>query len=126
MEIIEIFGGRPLNGNVTVQGSKNAVLPMIAASILTDEKVVLKNCPHIDDVYTMLNLIEELGCRVNFENHVIEIDAGSIVCSEITGDSKKSTFFDNVSWKFAWSLQKGKTAFPRRMYNWSKTYKSAY
>lgn len=89
MEIIEIFGGRPLNGNVTVQGSKNAVLPMIAASILTDEKVVLKNCPHIDDVYTMLNLIEELGCRVNFENHVIEIDAGSIVCSEIKQEIAK-------------------------------------
>lgn len=89
MEIIEISGGRPLRGSVVVQGSKNAVLPMIAASILTDEKVVLTNCPHIDDVYTMLKLIRELGCKVKFENHVIEIDGSNITGSEIKQDTAK-------------------------------------
>ena len=70
MEKIKISGGYPLNGSVCIQGSKNAVLPMIAASLLTEEKVVLKNCPHIDDVYTMLDIVKELGCSVKFEDHI--------------------------------------------------------
>lgn len=73
MKRIEISGGKALYGTVSIQGSKNAVLPMIAAAILTDEKVTITNCPHIDDVYTMLNLMTEIGCRIRFENHILEI-----------------------------------------------------
>ena len=61
MKRIEISGGKALYGTVSIQGSKNAVLPMIAAAILTDEKVTITNCPHIDDVYTMLNLMTEIA-----------------------------------------------------------------
>lgn len=89
METIEISGGYPLVGSVAVQGSKNAILPMIAASILTEEKVVLKNCPHIDDAYTMLQLVSELGCKVSFENHVIEIESGKDIVCEIKQDTAK-------------------------------------
>lgn len=90
MKTIEVTGGQPLTGSVRVQGSKNAVLPMLAASILTEQKTVLTNCPHIHDVYTMLELLKEIGCRVKFENHVIVIDPSVITTSEIKQESARS------------------------------------
>lgn len=90
MKIIEVTGGRALSGSVRIQGSKNAVLPMLAASILTEQKTILTNCPHIQDVYTMLDLLKEIGCRVKFENHVIEIDPSVITACEIKQESARS------------------------------------
>lgn len=89
MDKIEITGGCPLSGNVSIQGSKNAVLPMIAASIMTDEKVTLLNCPDIDDVKTMLKILESIGCKVVFENHKIEIDPSFISGYEILSEDAK-------------------------------------
>ncbi len=63
-----IEGGKPLNGSVTVAGNKNAVLPAMAASLLTDEKVELANVPHILDVKTMGLLLEDLGVQVEGTN----------------------------------------------------------
>ncbi len=63
-----IEGGRPLSGSVTVPGNKNAVLPAMAASLLTDEKVELSNVPHILDVKTMGLLLEDLGVQVEGTN----------------------------------------------------------
>ena len=71
----EIEGGRPLNGELTVQGSKNAVLPMMAAALLCRGSVVLHNCPRIDDVFCMIRILEHLGCTVNWEGHTVIIDA---------------------------------------------------
>ncbi len=59
-----IRGGNALSGTVTPQGNKNAALPMLAASLLTDEPVVLENLPAIRDVDAMLGLIEGLGASV--------------------------------------------------------------
>lgn len=60
-----IEGNTPLRGEVTVSGNKNAVLPTMAASILTDEEVILENVPHIQDVKTMSLLLQDLGVRVS-------------------------------------------------------------
>lgn len=90
MNKIKITGGNPLDGTVLVQGSKNAVLPMLAASILTNEKVTLLNCPHIYDVDIMLKLLESIGCEVKFENHVIEINPANVNSSEILSEDAKS------------------------------------
>ena len=86
MKRIEISGGKALYGTVSIQGSKNAVLPMIAAAILTDEKVTITNCPHIDDVYTMLNLMTEIGWHIRFENHILEIWSDSDINPRIRQD----------------------------------------
>jgi UDP-N-acetylglucosamine 1-carboxyvinyltransferase len=59
-----IEGGRPLNGSVRVAGNKNAALPIIAATLLTDEPVMLANVPAITDVETMLELASDLGVDV--------------------------------------------------------------
>ncbi|MBO4554206.1 MAG: UDP-N-acetylglucosamine 1-carboxyvinyltransferase, partial [Clostridia bacterium] len=56
-----INGGNELLGRVELHGAKNAVLPMLAASLLTDEEVTIEDCPHISDVFNMLELVREVG-----------------------------------------------------------------
>jgi UDP-N-acetylglucosamine 1-carboxyvinyltransferase len=64
MESFVIEGGRPLHGSIRATGNKNAALPIIAASLLTDEPVTLTNVPAIRDVETMLELVADLGVEV--------------------------------------------------------------
>jgi UDP-N-acetylglucosamine 1-carboxyvinyltransferase len=61
-----VHGGKPLNGVVRPTGNKNAALPMIAATLLTDEEVFLENVPRIRDVITLLNLLEVLGAETEW------------------------------------------------------------
>jgi len=63
-----IRGGTPLTGTIVPKGNKNAALPMIAATLLTDEPVRLRNVPEIRDVLTMFRLLEHLGVRVQRES----------------------------------------------------------
>lgn len=64
MEKFVIEGGGPINGEVTPAGNKNAALPLLAACLLTDEPVILRNIPKIKDVSVMRDLIESLGANV--------------------------------------------------------------
>ena len=64
MEKFVIEGGMPLNGEVSPAGNKNAALPLLAACLLTEEPVVLRNIPRIKDVLVMRHLIESLGAQV--------------------------------------------------------------
>lgn len=64
MEKFVIEGGVPLNGEVTPAGNKNASLPLVAACLLTDEPIILRNVPRIKDVSAMRDLIESLGAQV--------------------------------------------------------------
>lgn len=66
MEFFEITGGTPLQGTVKAAGNKNAVLPMIAAALLTDQPVTLQNVPDIGDVRTMLRIAEALGADTDY------------------------------------------------------------
>jgi UDP-N-acetylglucosamine 1-carboxyvinyltransferase len=76
-----IEGGIPLNGTVTPSGNKNAALPIVAATLLTDKPVTLHNLPNIGDVRTMLALLEDLGATVQWhENHSVTIQT-SRICS---------------------------------------------
>jgi len=70
-----IHGGKKLGGHHTVPGNKNAVLPMLAACVLTDETVRLRNIPLIDDVTTMLDILEDLGVSVDLKGHTVTICA---------------------------------------------------
>ncbi len=74
-----IEGGHPISGTITPKGNKNAALPAIAATLLTDEKVVLRNIPHIGDVLTMLQILERLGGKVRWiEEEAVEIDNSGV------------------------------------------------
>ena len=64
MEKLLINGGIPLNGTISCSGAKNAALPMIAATILSDERIVLKNLPYLQDITTMFELLGSMGCEI--------------------------------------------------------------
>lgn len=74
-----ITGGTPLQGEVRISGAKNSVLPILAACLLTEHPVIIKNVPHLNDVTTIMKLLAQMG--VNFtisEGLTIEVDAHNI------------------------------------------------
>jgi len=73
-----IQGGRPVTGQHTVPGNKNAALPMLAACLLTDEPVRLTNLPLIEDVRSMLALLEHLGVGITLDRHTVTLNAKSL------------------------------------------------
>jgi len=79
MEKFIIEGGIPLNGEITPAGNKNAALPLMAACLLTDEPVILKNIPDIVDVQTMRKLFESLGVVItDLDPHTWQFQARNI------------------------------------------------
>ncbi len=82
-----IHGGHPLSGEVTPAGNKNAALPLLAASLLTSEPVILHNIPNIRDVAAMLSLIESLGADITrLSEHTIQIHAQTIQPADLNPD----------------------------------------
>ena len=69
MDKLIVEGGHPLDGAVATAGSKNAVLPVLAAALLTQESVTVTNAPRLADVRTMLKVLEELGCTSTRDPH---------------------------------------------------------
>ena len=67
MKKLVIKGGNQLFGNVKISGAKNAALPLMVASILTDEKLTLTNLPHVADISTMANLLSSLGIKIQLD-----------------------------------------------------------
>lgn len=78
MDYLEIVGGKQLNGNVTISGAKNAALPIIAATLLSNQKVTLTNLPNVVDIQTLLKLLGMLGGNVNHQNTIAYIDNAHI------------------------------------------------
>ena len=68
-----ILGGKPLSGEISVDGAKNAVLPALAATLLTDRPCVIKNVPRILDVFNFVKILSGLGADVKFNAHRIQI-----------------------------------------------------
>lgn len=87
MDSIHIQGGVALKGDVRIQGSKNAVLPILAATLLVGERTYLKNCPRIADVSAMLNLLKSLGCKVQWQPDGVLIDSGEVRCGDMPGEA---------------------------------------
>lgn len=76
MDKLLIRGGRPLHGEVRVSGAKNAALPELCAALLTEEPVLLRNVPRLQDVATMLKLIRNMGVRADWrDDGALAIDA---------------------------------------------------
>ena len=66
MDKLEVFGARKLKGNVYISGSKNAALPILAASILSNKKIILNNLPNVKDIKTMIKLLESIGSNIKY------------------------------------------------------------
>ena len=75
MSIFLVQGGAKLCGSLSVQGSKNAALPVLAATLLVKEPVRLQNCPRLRDVGNMLHILESLGCRAHREGADLIVDS---------------------------------------------------
>lgn len=87
MEQFVIQGGIPLKGEVTPSGNKNSTLPLLAACILTDEPVILKNVPLIKDVFAMRALLESLGVEISeLEPHTWKIHAKQVRPADLDPD----------------------------------------
>ncbi|MFP3727447.1 UDP-N-acetylglucosamine 1-carboxyvinyltransferase [Priestia filamentosa] len=90
-----INGGRKLKGTARVQGSKNAALPILAATVLVPRKVTLYNVPEIDDVKAMLEIMEYLGATYTFEKNVVVIDnehlENKIISDELSSKLRASS-----------------------------------
>lgn len=83
MKSIYISGNAPLYGEATIQGSKNAALPIMAAALLIPGISVLKNCPHIADVEYMCRILETIGCIVEWDKNEVRIDATAVKTSRL-------------------------------------------
>ncbi len=78
-----IQGGKSISGTFHPRGNKNAVLPMLAACVLTDQPVTLHNVPLINDVKVMLELLESLGVEVSLEDHTVTLCAKNLRTTEL-------------------------------------------
>ena len=78
-----ITGGKKLQGQIKVGGSKNAALPIIAASLLTSEPIILHNVPDIADIYTMQHILHFVGVETEFGNNTLKINAQAVANVEI-------------------------------------------
>ncbi|MDE6400982.1 MAG: UDP-N-acetylglucosamine 1-carboxyvinyltransferase [Clostridiales bacterium] len=96
MQKLIIDGGTPLNGETVIQTAKNAALPIIAACILTDEPVTIENCPHLNDIDAMLNIMRHLGCSAEFSGDNLTVCcrdvALNVINSDLTGKLRSSIF----------------------------------
>jgi UDP-N-acetylglucosamine 1-carboxyvinyltransferase len=82
MDYLQINGGKKLSGSVTISGAKNAALPIIAATILSDKEVTLTNLPNVVDIRTLLNLLTMLGGTVEHKDTIAKINNGSITSTK--------------------------------------------
>ena len=74
MDVIKIKGGKPLNGKIRISGSKNAALPIMAASLLTDDTLILSNIPNLSDLVTMTQLLMNHGVDFSIDGSSISED----------------------------------------------------
>ena len=74
MQKLEVFGAKKLKGQIKISGSKNASLPILAASLLSSKKVYLKNLPRVKDIETMVSLLQSLGSKIIFNKNNLAID----------------------------------------------------
>ena len=96
MSCFTVYGGVPLSGSVPVYGAKNAILPILAACIMTEEEVILENCPHLSDVGNMLEILRLLGCeavRTGSEIRLCAKHADSYEMPEALSKKMRSSIF---------------------------------
>ena len=74
MQKLEVFGAKKLKGQINISGSKNASLPILAATLLSNKKIYLKNLPKVNDIETMINLLKSLGSKIKFEKKDLVIN----------------------------------------------------
>ncbi len=83
MSYLKLSGGPALQGELAVQGAKNSVLPILAATLLSAGECVIHNCPKLKDVDASIRILQTLGCRARWEGHTLIVDTAGMTCGEI-------------------------------------------
>lgn len=86
MDKIIVNGGKKLNGEISVQGAKNSVLPILVATLLVNGVSVIHNCPYLSDVDATIRILRYLGCTVSREGHTVTVDS-STMCRQDVPDN---------------------------------------
>ena len=89
MDKFLISGGKQLCGEIKVEGSKNAVLPILAATVINGCENVIKNCPNLSDVDAMLDILKAIGCKVKKEGKDIIVNSRDIHTTVIPKELSK-------------------------------------
>ena len=96
MEKYVINGGRKLSGKLRIESAKNSVLPLLAASILTDEEILIKDCPKIADVLSMIKILGVLGVKTCFYDNDLYVNAENVsncvISENLTKELRSSVF----------------------------------
>ena len=74
MKKLEVFGAAKLKGQIRISGSKNASLPILAATLLSDKKISLTNLPKVKDIETMILLLKSLGSAIEDNKKILTIN----------------------------------------------------
>ncbi|BBG65759.1 UDP-N-acetylglucosamine 1-carboxyvinyltransferase [Hydrogenimonas sp.] len=90
MDYLSITGPARLEGEIEISGAKNAALPLLAATLLSDQPCSIENVPEVADIHTMLKLLGKLGSRFIFEDHSLTIDNEAIENTTATYDIVKT------------------------------------
>ena len=97
MSKLVIVGGAKLKGEIAVEGSKNAVLPILAASLLNGRESIIKNCPRLRDVEVMIEILKKIGCSSKMEGDVITVNSSTIretqIPVELAAEMRSSIIF---------------------------------
>ncbi len=97
MSVFRIQGGQRLSGSVAVQGAKNSVLPILAATVLARGECVLRNCPPLTDVEYTLDILRHMGCGVKREGGTVWVDASvptdCVIPDELMREMRSSVIF---------------------------------
>lgn len=97
MSRLLIQGGNRLAGEVTIQGAKNSVLPVLAATILTGGEVELRRCPHLRDVEASIRILQALGCRAAWQGDNLAVDtsrmSGCAIPDALMREMRSSAIF---------------------------------
>ena len=143
MAYIEVIGGRHLHGEIDIHGSKNAVLPILAASILHKGITKIKYCPKIIDVFSMIRLMESIGCIIIWDRDQLIVDATElnynvvdkqyvssmrssiILLGSLLGRNKRrfnarDAFFNYIFGSDNFTVQKSGCKYARRLSDWFK------
>ena len=84
MERLVVTGGARLSGSVRINGAKNAILPLLASSLLSEKRVVLEGVPSLNDVQTMKEALESLGVKIKWERDTMEVDPSVLHSLELS------------------------------------------
>ncbi|MBO8159324.1 UDP-N-acetylglucosamine 1-carboxyvinyltransferase [Thermosyntropha sp.] len=108
-----VRGNMPLKGQITISGSKNSILPIMAASIMSNEEVVLTGVPDLEDINVMAEALTTLGARIKREDDVLIIDSRSISSYEIPENiSRKMRASNLVMGALLARFREAKVAYP--------------